>query len=300
MSTRSVIARVGEHEGEFAGRYHHWDGMPTGLGQALWKLLHGHFDGDLDAMLKVLIDRHPAGWSTVVGKDFSLKPGYTWQNVAYPSSGLSDAQYKAARAKYEAHPDVRRPQCFCHGKRHEPAQLFTHEMLKENNAGLEWLYVFDEAENRMYVRDLNHREDLIVDLGELEPSWEEIECGPAPDFPRCHHYAWFHNLTPKTSNLSTQTFLGRRPLEFHDAIAFIKDGKRYAATGSGGNSDYLNSHGKKFPRRCWIATVKAGNGRRMELPVASITENGYKPLPGVAWVMPPTRNNPNETITVIS
>jgi hypothetical protein len=40
MSTRAVIARVGEHEGEFSGRYVHADGYPTGMGQTLWTLLH--------------------------------------------------------------------------------------------------------------------------------------------------------------------------------------------------------------------------------------------------------------------
>ena len=90
----------------------------------------------------------------------------------------------------------------------------------------------------------------------------------------------------------------------HDAVAFLVDGKRYTATGSGGNSDYLNNcayrMGKRgykvFPRNSWIATVKAGNGRRLELPVGSIKDGKYVPLPGIAWVYPPTKDHPEETV----
>ncbi|MGH9641828.1 MAG: hypothetical protein ACRD3Q_05335 [Terriglobales bacterium] len=84
MSTRSIIARA-TGEGTFKGVYHHWDGYPTGLGKYFVELLAGLFAGDLSRMLRAPIDDHPAGWSTVVGKDFSLKPGYTWEKVKYPS-----------------------------------------------------------------------------------------------------------------------------------------------------------------------------------------------------------------------
>jgi hypothetical protein len=278
MSTRSVIARVGEHEGEFSGVYHHSDGYPTGLGAYLWKHLHQHFKGNLATMLRTLIDEHASGWSSSVAKDFRLKPGYTWQRA---SNGKTDFE------TYSKLPDYRRPQCFCHGDRHED--------LKDNKAGLEWLYIFDEKENRMYVRDLGHGEELIIYLDKEEPIWTEIECGqdyarsPIHSLTRCSHYASFHGLAPKGSNLSTQAYLGNRPLEFHDAIAFIANGKRYKATGNGGNSEYLNAHkGSGFPPNTWIATVVASNGRRVDLPVAQVQDGKYVPLPGVAWVYPPT------------
>src|SRR5713226_5807787 len=75
MSTRSVIARVGEHEGQFSGRYVHADGYPTGMGAFLWNALHGHFKNDLGKMLVYLIDASHAqyGWSALLGKDFTLK-----------------------------------------------------------------------------------------------------------------------------------------------------------------------------------------------------------------------------------
>jgi len=84
-------------------------------------------------------------------------------------------------------------------------------------------------------------------------------------------------------------------LEFHDAVGFIINGKRYASTGCGGNSKYFNCHGRSLPPGTWVATIQAGNGKRIEVPVAKITSEGYEPLPGVIWIYPPTKSNPNET-----
>jgi hypothetical protein len=165
---------------------------------------------------------------------------------------------------------------------------------------IQWVYVFDEERNRMFVRDGRHDAESIVELAEPEPDWTVIECGE--NFERCGHYAWFHGLLPKTSNLSTQTWLGNRPLEFHDAVAFIIEGKRWTSTGCGGHSDFYTTplarkHGftKSFPRNTWVASVRAKNGRRVDAAVAQITKDGYKPFPGVVWVMPPTKDNPVET-----
>jgi len=277
MGTRGVIARVGKNEGEFSGVYHHWDSMPTSLGRTLVELHRNFFKRDLARMLQVLIDQHNA-WSTIVGKDFRLKPGYS-------------NNYKRLN-----------PACFCHGTRHEDNPRITHEHM--NDTDVEWVYAFDEEKNRLYIRDIRHKEDAgIVELADHplnEKQWYEIECGE--DFHRCSHYAWAHDLAPKSCNLSTQTWLGRKPFEFHDAVAFIISGKRYASTGCGGSSEYYSTpiarqHGfaKNFPARTWVASVKAGNGRRIDFPVAKVTEDGYKPLPGVLWIYPPTKDNPQET-----
>ena len=72
MSTRSVIAR--KKDQGFAGVYHHWDGYPSGVGATLWRIYREYFDCDTDAMLRVLIDAHPAGWSTI-NEDWTLPPG---------------------------------------------------------------------------------------------------------------------------------------------------------------------------------------------------------------------------------
>src|SRR5881398_3722693 len=147
MSTRGIIGRA-TGEGKFEGRYHHSDSDPKGLGVELWKLYHGYFQRDLKKMLGYLIDapHAEAGWSCVVGKDFKLKPGYTWQKAAERVKGFEN---------YSKLPDYRRPQCFA--GRGEEAQLFTEENLKDTDC--EWLYAFDEENRKMFVRDINAKED---------------------------------------------------------------------------------------------------------------------------------------------
>ena len=287
MSTRAVIARVGEHEGKFAGRYVHTDGMPTSMGATLWNLLHGHFKNNLPAMLAYLIDAPHAvgGWSAIVGKDFSLKPGYTWQKAT------------AGGAKYEVYskrPDYRRPQCFA-GRAGEDASLFTEKDF-ENGTDVEWLYVFNETERKLFVRDVFAKEDVaVIDLNGEQPDWSKIECGE--NFERGSHYAWAHDLTPNTSNLSTQTWLERRPFDLHDAIAFVVNGKRLKNSGSGGDADFLSrTHTTRFPSGTWVQSLIAGTGKRTDIPVAKRTNKGFVPLAGVQWGFPPTKNNPQETI----
>jgi hypothetical protein len=290
MSTRSVIARVGEHEGKFSGRYVHCDGAPTSMGAWLWESLHGHFKNDLSKMLTYLIDapHAVAGWSGLVGKDLTLKPGYGWQKAI-----ADGAKYEV----YSKRPDYRRPQSFA--SRPEDPYLFTEKDL-ETGTDIEWVYVFDQAERKLFVRDVSAKEDVaVIDLDGVEPSWVNIECGGEEEnWARCGHYAHVHNLAPKTSNLSTQAWLERRPLEFRDAVAFVINGKRYKATGSGGHSDFLRRCGKQnFPPNTWVSTVRAGNNRTLEVAVAKITDQGYLPMPGVSWVYPATKNNPETMVT---
>lgn len=148
MSTRAVIARV---TGEtWVGRYHHFDGYPTALGKGLWDLLHGHFAGDLAAMLAVLIDQHPAGWSSIVECDFSLEPGIERMNN-------------------------KRPRCYCHGgtdnKEWEIQETDTEHWL-------EWGYVFDEATRQMRI--LHWYQDTWLPVTRValdgpEPEWKVME-----------------------------------------------------------------------------------------------------------------------------
>ncbi|HXA76981.1 MAG TPA: hypothetical protein VNV41_07585 [Candidatus Acidoferrales bacterium] len=267
MSTRSVVARSGKNEGEFAGVYVHWDGAPTTRGPILWQIIHQEFKGDLKAALVALIDKHRAGWSSL------------------SRDGVRNCYCHPQRSKDATHK----------GRKPEPASEFTRKHVVKGGTGLEWAYVFDEERNRLFVRDLRHDAESLIELAEAEPDWAVIECGE--DFERCSHYAWFHGLLPKTSNLSTQAWLGNRELEFHDAVAFIINGKRWAAAGSGGNSDYYNrTRGKAWPRNTWVASVKAKNGRRIDAAVALIKDGSYFPIPSVTWIYPPTKRNPQETL----
>lgn len=290
MSTRSVIARTTGSEGQFSGRYVHADGYPTGLGAELWKLLHQHFKSNLSAMLAYLIDAKHAqcGWSALVGKDFSLRPAYTWERATADG---------ACYAVYSKRDDYRRPQCYG-GRKGETPYLFTEKDF-EGGTDVEWLYAFDEENRKLFIRDVSAKEDVaVIELDGSEPNWTHVECGE--NFERCSHYAWHHGLAPKFCNLGTQTLLGRRPLEFRDVIAFVIDGKRYATTGCGGDSDFFNSRrGTQFPKNAWIATVKAKNGRQLDLPVAKRTANGFEPFDGVTWVYPPTQVNLTETLVSV-
>lgn len=125
MGTRAVIARK-TGESTFAGRYHHWDGYPSGLGATLWTLYRGHFKRDLGAMLRYLLDDHPAGWSTINGADMT-------QPAGYEESGFT----------------TKGPHCYCHGGRHEPAWECTSA--NAAGSGCEWAYVFDESANVMQI-----------------------------------------------------------------------------------------------------------------------------------------------------
>ena len=179
MSTRSVIARIGEQEGQFAGRYVHTDGMPTSMGKALWSLLHGHFNNDLSAMLRYLIDapHAQAGWSGIVSKDFKLKPGYTWQKAI-----RDGAKWEV----YSKRPDYRRPQCFA-GRPGEGTYMFTETDL-EQGTDIEWVYAFDENDHKLHIRDVSAKAGLdpwIVmffrhpDAGMAEQDADGLDGGPA-------------------------------------------------------------------------------------------------------------------------
>lgn len=181
MSTRSAIARpVPSEDGKikFVGVYHHWDGYPQGLGATLFELYNGFFKRDLDAMLKTLIDDHPAGWSTINGKDLSLAPGFhdrintngtcvcgqPEQDHLCQTHGINGHLQAAITAypcnagkpwgTYGHHlghlyePDEetkaqvaaieRIPECYCHGSRSEEA----HEVNETNASGSGCEYVY--------------------------------------------------------------------------------------------------------------------------------------------------------------
>lgn len=192
MSTRGAIARMTHvlplH---WAGRYHHWDSYPTGLGKELWRLFHGHFKRDLDTMLRVLIDEHPAGWSTITGADFRLTPGW--------------GEPPNCDATTEVENPGCRPSCYCHGERSEEAWLVTDK--NASGSGAEWAYVFtsvlaldsDKKEERLCTMlvlssyfasgekmigmfgmgdpKAQWRIAAVVDLQGPEPDWEHIESG---------------------------------------------------------------------------------------------------------------------------
>jgi len=295
MSTPGIISRS-TGEGTFTGRYHHWDSYPHGLGVALVELYRGHFERDLDRMLQVLLDEHKS-WSTIVHKDFKLKPGYT--NVASRPEGMSIEAFHNL-------PLNRRPQCHCCGARREEGFVAD----EKSDCGAEWAYVFETvpAHDEQPEQKLLHvlypeknqsgeyswKEAGRIDLeSENKIDWVTIECGE--NFDRCRHYAWVHFPQLKGTDIGIQQFLGRAPFRLSDAIGFIINGKRVKATGSGRDAHFGSRH-SSLPLHTWVATVVYGNGKRADVPVSLRGPEGEKPYPGVKWIFPPTVVNPHESV----
>ena len=212
MSTRAVIARP-TTEG-FTGVYHHWDGYPSGLGCTLWALYHGHFEEDLQAMCKTLIDDHPAGWSTINGSDWTLNPGFQEMNQGpcaecgkelwehyyqyFASHGrdlppgaaekiATGGGYQALDHSYKKPERGKPPECYCHGGRKEPPWEVT-----QNNAcgsGCEWAYVFDEGSVLVVLSSYRQDGQKMIGFlgsGDSDATWTEMAriplAGEEPDW----------------------------------------------------------------------------------------------------------------------
>jgi len=140
MATRGIIARK-RSESTFEGRYYHNDASFEYLGETLCTLYTGHFQRDIHAMLAMLIDAHPAGWSTLHNCDFTLTPGFGG--------------------------NPRRPHCYCHGERGEPARLYT-SLSDPNLPYVNFVYVIDEhAVMTVY--------EYTESLHQNEYTWETIK-----------------------------------------------------------------------------------------------------------------------------
>ena len=174
MSTRSVIARpVDGVELDFRGRYVHSDGYPSGVGQTLFVALREQFNGDLGAMLKLIIDDHPAGWSSLMNADFSLKPGFTSYDVPKKfkrPNGTTDWE------RYLQSPQWRRPRCYCHGQRRWGDEPRTRANVLDSD--IEYLYLIHEPARVMTI--LMPREDSFTHLTEIDldgeaPDWKALD-----------------------------------------------------------------------------------------------------------------------------
>jgi hypothetical protein len=183
MSTRAVIARP-RGDG-FAGRYHHWDGYPSGLGATLFWLSQPNdvrtdnnlpptpWDGDIEAMQKVLLDDH-TGWSTINGGDFRKAPGMIegrngtcrcgktqnehycqYNKESYPckegdyGQHLGHAFDESAKSKADAAEASTRPQCYCHGDRSEEG--WDVDEHNASGSGCEYAYVIHAPSKTMTV-----------------------------------------------------------------------------------------------------------------------------------------------------
>jgi len=188
MSTRAVIARKTARG--WSGRYHHNSGSPTDLGAELWRQVSEEFKGDLVSMLAILIDQHPAGWSSIFGAKWEHAPGYT--------EDRHDLRKKGRKRWSAIQERAYRGQCFCHGDRKEEGFWITKS---QPHGDLEWAYVIDPALRSLSVfygvgGKLNWFDCGTFALDGQEPNWEEIRYLPCKTNPKwCHHYRWVHDKT---------------------------------------------------------------------------------------------------------
>lgn len=290
MSTRGIIARE-TGPGKFEGRYHHSDSYPEGLGAALYEAYNGHFKQDAVAMLKYLVDDHAAGWSFILGADYSLPPGYLEDHSAgYGKTPDGELDWSK--------PIPHGPRCYCHGDRHEES---TPMLTDTEEAGTEWAYAINADTHEMCVYTPKWNEkvseftgyELIatVDMRGPEPDWDRIQCGEKLE--RCTHYAYHH--FPELSGtsmerLGTAAFLGTEKPE--RAYAYIVRGNTWIATGNGSRKEHWNKKG--YSETVWeeLVYLEGEKHNRINLITRVEKDGKMKSAPGVKSLYPPTLKDP--------
>ena len=204
MSTRGCIARITSNEGEtmkFKGVFAHWDNYPSGTGKTLFNLRNGHFKGNTEEMLKVIIDNHKRGWSTINGNfDWNIPPAPpvntnteicsicnkpNWMHYAQYYKEENPLWVKAGKPEY---PPIVNGNYRISNHNPEPIKIITgpichagkgtiKDLLTEKNAsncGCEYVYAFTKDGNTMYVLS-SHTLDgkkMIGMFGQGDPNAE--------------------------------------------------------------------------------------------------------------------------------
>jgi hypothetical protein len=200
MSTRSAIARP--NGDGFTGVYHHWDGYPSGLGRTLFRLFRDQTIGSVGHTLDFLIDKHPAGWSTINGADWRYSGHYDREYEICEECGRPSWQHY--RQNYESRglpkpngtgPAAAPAWVFGHGPTNhddapKPAESYSEreawEVTEKNAAGsgCEWAYVIDEQAGTMRVLSSYWPEDGtnlagakmigMFGMGKADAEWREV------------------------------------------------------------------------------------------------------------------------------
>lgn len=173
MSTRGAIAVPTARGKGWWGRYHHYDSNPFQLGRELYRLYHTAFDRDHTAMVKTLIEDHPAGWSNIIRP---YTP-HVFERADFDHSGF--------RGLDDPEQDLY-PACYCHGERSEDEDTLTCDC-PDSAEGcgplfIEWAYVLTRT--GMFVltswhpefgQAYKHRLMALVDWDRPEPDWEQAQ-----------------------------------------------------------------------------------------------------------------------------
>jgi hypothetical protein len=136
MSTSGAIFRK-NIDGSLEGRYHHFDSYPEGLGKALHGIYKSEFSQNLSEMMKILIDEHPAGWSTIC-KSSSMKTAI----------------------------------CYCHMMSKEPGSAAFVSVSDAFDCSAEYCYIIDPAKKTMEIVDYYGKRNLIHMDWEIE--WKKV------------------------------------------------------------------------------------------------------------------------------
>lgn len=225
MSTNSIVA-IPDGDG-WQGRYVHWNGYPTSQGRAIHEIVRR--DGLVAAQRQLVIDS--PGWSFIASR---------WETDFIGVRADRHAEYgSAAYVKWHRthkYGSVRNKTKYnlVDGYGVDYADLDGLMWLTnvDDLDGFEWVYVL--ADGGLLVIDLNGKQPVPAGLVWWEDDdvdWSRVECGV--ELERCQHVASYH-FPDCTSNLSTDTYLGRVPLTPRDAIGFVDvDGVEWSMTGSG-------------------------------------------------------------------
>jgi hypothetical protein len=256
MSTRSIVARsVGTG---FKGIYVHRDGYPPYQGALLWKMVREDFGGDMEAVLKAIVDTTGA-WSLLTGdKD--------WDTYVRRHHVVSLAE----RKRFVPHL----------GLKMEEKEVEQVEWQGEGPAELmdaEWVYVL-EGGKRPTLRVLTGKLEEVgsFDLGGVEPDWGAVECGQ--ELERCPHIAEYHFPELEggvSARLSTKKYLGRVPLGTEDAYAVTWGGQEWRMSGSWRRTEEKleawveNDKGKKV----WLQ-IEGPGMPKMELLYPALGDGG--------------------------
>lgn len=302
MSTRGVVA-VGTMA-KWRGIYNHSDSYPTELG----KMLYEHLSNEIIKEGKTLAE---VGEAILKFDDWRnyLKGGvceYCGKIASEPDS-INGGIYGMAKPGIYADPE-------CKHHHHEPlgkTYYYTQRDISKKPGWFEpeWVYILDSAADAIHVLDLRRGPEPTQHIGDITftgvPDFRVLECGAG--FERCRHYAWAHfpeiDREGPQSRLGTTEYLGLEPLENRNyACAYLIQGKRYIPTGSGVNGAYAHSlpslreEIRNPDPAAWYECVKTGKGKSRYFPVARLLGKGQEePYPGVTWVFPPTKVNPQET-----
>jgi len=135
MSTRSIIGYV-QKDGSFRGVYSHWDGYPSGVGQAIFNaaLQHG-----IQAVTRHIVDDKVCGWSSLASWDCNLDHFVSFSDndaITYEQRYVDNNDPYAGYAVYYD------------GSRADTT-FYNRDSAKQSWA--KFLYLFDETENTLSI-----------------------------------------------------------------------------------------------------------------------------------------------------